>query len=149
MTVMRDLMDEVHEHLFSIDGLHINNPEDVTIDEMLGIMEVGTDRDYDNRKGTLLDPYHRFWNHYRKDIESGIDAEREISFAIHQLKENGTFKMISPEKAREDSGVFIDIAPLGGRTGGISIEINQEGTGNAVLSVDTGGGTYSTVLTRE
>lgn len=148
MTVMRDLMNEVHRLLFTIDGMHFDNPEDVTIDEMLGVIEVGEDRDYDEREGTILDPYHHFWNHYRKDIMSGVDAEKEVQFAIHQLRNNGTFKMVSPEDADEDGGVFVDIAPLDGRTDGISIEITEEGS-NAVLSVDTGDGTYSTVLTRE
>lgn len=151
MKKMKDLKEEVLQRLQHLDGIRVESPNSITIEQMLGIVELDEKRDPDDIDGTILDPDHDFWDGYmRDDIDTAVQTMKEVRFAIRLLKDEGKFKLIEPED-KELPGVYVDVKPVvasDDEEEHYDIGFEERGS-NLAMVVTTESGVYETVLYRK
>lgn len=150
MNKMSHLKTAVLRQLQHLDGMRIERPEDISTEQMLGIVDLDEERHPGDLDGTLLDPGHEFWADYvRDDVNTRVQTEKEVRFAIRLLKDEGKFRLVEPED-KELPGVYVDVADTVETEEALDYEIRVEEVGaNLALMVVTDDGVYETILHRK
>ena len=148
MNTMRELKHEVQSRLQHLDGRYFESASTVTIEEMIGVIEVGEEYHPDKIDGTLLDLSHEFWDEYVRDLNSEKAVREEVQVAIRLLRDEGRFRMVEPEDD-ELQGVSVEVEPVDVTRGrDFRIEVEEADT-NIALQIITDDGVYETIVPRK
>lgn len=96
---MADLRREVARRLNkTLDGKTVDMMEGVTprLPHMIGATPLDKVVDPQDFSDTLIDPSHKFWDNYYRDISTEGKATEELITAIETLREQDLFRMVRP-----------------------------------------------------
>jgi|APHM01.1.fsa_nt_gi hypothetical protein len=134
----------------SIGGKEIDVHEtEVTLEEMLGIVEVGETANFKDRQDTIFQPTHPFWEQWHSDIESTFEAQAKIEAAIASLKDDDILEL--PFIYENDDIVVpdVDVSQLNGYAEIGDVHTECTGCGEPIVAVSQfkpHGKTYKMVL---
>lgn len=147
MNTMRELKEEVLDRLQHLDGRYFESVSTVSIEQMLGIIDMDEEFHHEKINGSILDSDHDFWDDYVRVVVASAEARQEVETAIRLLKDENRFEVHdSPDP--DLSGVSISVASTGETTEDFDLTVEEAG-GNLALQVTKNGNTYETILTKK
>lgn len=141
---MKDLKQEVLSRLQHLDGRYFESISTISIEEMLGIVEIEEKYHPDIINGSLLDLEHEFWDDYIREMHSERAIIEECDVAIRLLKDEGKFRMVEPVD-EELTGTTVYVEQSHKSTQDFDIEVEEEAN-SAVLRITTEKGVYGVVM---
>jgi len=96
-------------HGSEIDTLENDMP---TLEQMLGIVPIGEEKEIGDIEGTILAADHDFWDLYYKDVLTTAAAKEEVESAIYLLRDDGVFNVSTPYG--EEAGIwYCEVSGIG------------------------------------